>query len=68
MDSPTLLMTGLVAHRYRHQCPQFTAGIGGAADMDGHAAADDSDENDPLQKSGGQNCCNAQHGFFHDAW
>jgi putative ABC transport system substrate-binding protein len=27
-----------------------------------------SDENDPLRKSGGQNCCDAQHGFLSTMW
>jgi len=36
-----------VALRYRHQHPEFTAGIGGAADIDGQAAPAAPDANDP---------------------
>ena len=36
-----------MAHRYRWQSIEFTVGIGGAADMDGHAASAGCDANDP---------------------
>jgi hypothetical protein len=34
----------------------------------GRTASAAFDANDPLRKSGGQNCCDAQHGFLSTMW
>jgi hypothetical protein len=47
---------------------QNSVAIGATADMTGLEAAGGSIENDPLRKSGSQNCCNAQHGSFSKMW
>jgi hypothetical protein len=43
---------------------QNSAAIGDTADITGLEAARGSIENDPLRKSGGPKCCDAQHGFL----
>jgi hypothetical protein len=45
---------------------EFTSAFGRAAEVHGRTASAAFDANDPLRKSGGQKCCNAQHGFFDD--
>jgi hypothetical protein len=42
-------MSRLVEHRYRRQRVEFIVAIGGAADMDGNAAATRCVENDPQE-------------------
>jgi len=39
--------------------------IGGTADIDRPPAPIASEAYDPLRKSGGPKCCDAQHGFFN---
>ena len=41
---------------------------GGTADIDRPPASIASEAYDPLLKSGGQNCCDAQRGFFSTMW
>jgi hypothetical protein len=43
--------------------PEFTSAFGGAADIDRPPIRVGSDAIDPLRKSGGPKCCNAQRGF-----
>ncbi len=57
LQSPVMALTAI---RY---AAQNSVAIGGTADITGLEAADGSIENDPLRKSGGPKCCDAQHGF-----